>query len=72
MGLLAEQFPDDKERGKAMGIALSGLAMGVLVGPPFGRVMYQLYGKTVPFLILAGDILLHGCKSAANRVLEYY
>ncbi|ODM95681.1 Synaptic vesicular amine transporter [Orchesella cincta] len=62
MGMLAEHFPDDKERGNAMGVALGGLALGVLIGPPFGGVMYQFVGKTAPFLILAclalGDGLL--------------
>lgn len=53
MGMLAERYPDDKERGNAMGIALGGLALGVLIGPPFGGVMFQFVGKTAPFLILA-------------------
>lgn len=30
MGMVATYYPDDKERGNAMGIALGGLAMGVL------------------------------------------
>lgn len=30
MGLLATVYTDDEERGNAMGIALGGLAMGVL------------------------------------------
>ncbi|XP_063612374.1 synaptic vesicular amine transporter-like isoform X2 [Penaeus indicus] len=62
MGMLAERYTDDKERGNAMGIALGGLALGVLIGPPFGGVMFQFVGKTAPFLILAvlalGDGLL--------------
>uniref|UniRef100_A0A1A7WBQ8 Solute carrier family 18 (Vesicular monoamine), member 1 n=1 Tax=Iconisemion striatum TaxID=60296 RepID=A0A1A7WBQ8_9TELE len=36
-----------------MGIALGGLAMGVLIGAPFGSVMYDFVGKSAPFLILA-------------------
>lgn len=28
--MLADRYPDDSERGNAMGIALGGLAMGVL------------------------------------------
>jgi hypothetical protein len=28
--MLADRYPDDEERGNAMGIALGGLAMGVL------------------------------------------
>ncbi|XP_023171178.2 synaptic vesicular amine transporter isoform X5 [Drosophila hydei] len=62
MGMLADRFTDDKERGNAMGIALGGLALGVLIGPPFGGVMYEFVGKSAPFLVLAalalGDGLL--------------
>lgn len=41
MGMLADRFTDDKERGNAMGVALGGLALGVLIGPPFGGIMYE-------------------------------
>uniref|UniRef100_W8BJN2 Synaptic vesicular amine transporter n=2 Tax=Ceratitis capitata TaxID=7213 RepID=W8BJN2_CERCA len=62
MGMLADRYTDDKERGNAMGIALGGLALGVLIGPPFGGVMYEFVGKSAPFLILSalalGDGLL--------------
>ncbi|XP_075902301.1 synaptic vesicular amine transporter [Nelusetta ayraudi] len=60
MGLLASVYTDDKERGHAIGIALGGLALGVLVGPPFGSVMYEYVGKTAPFLILAFLALFDG------------
>ena len=60
MGLLADRFPDNEERGSAMGVALSGLALGVLLGPPFGGVTYQFLGKEAPFLILATFALLDG------------
>ncbi|KAM8860310.1 synaptic vesicular amine transporter [Spinachia spinachia] len=60
MGMLASVYTDDEERGHAMGIALGGLAMGVLVGPPFGSVMYEFVGKTAPFLILAFLALFDG------------
>ncbi|XP_022620882.1 synaptic vesicular amine transporter [Seriola dumerili] len=53
MGMLASVYTNDEERGHAIGIALGGLALGVLVGPPFGSVMYEFVGKTAPFLILA-------------------
>ena len=38
--MLASVYTDDEERGNAMGIALGGLAMGVLggQGPPGGRL----------------------------------
>lgn len=42
-----------QERGNAMGIALGGLALGVLIGPPFGGIMYEFVGKSAPFLILS-------------------
>ncbi|XP_054738477.1 synaptic vesicular amine transporter [Anastrepha obliqua] len=62
MGMLADRYTDDKERGNAMGVALGGLALGVLIGPPFGGVMYEFVGKSAPFLILSalalGDGLL--------------
>lgn len=40
MGMLASVYTDDEERGNAMGIALGGLAMGVLGGqePPGGSL----------------------------------
>ncbi|XP_053245046.1 synaptic vesicular amine transporter isoform X1 [Podarcis raffonei] len=60
MGMLASVYTDDEERGNAMGIALGGMAMGVLVGPPFGSVMYEFVGKTAPFLVLAALALLDG------------
>ncbi|XP_011357610.1 synaptic vesicular amine transporter [Pteropus vampyrus] len=60
MGMLASVYTDDEERGNAMGIALGGLAMGVLVGPPFGSVFYEFVGKTAPFLVLAALVLLDG------------
>uniref|UniRef100_A0AAY4BTB3 Major facilitator superfamily (MFS) profile domain-containing protein n=1 Tax=Denticeps clupeoides TaxID=299321 RepID=A0AAY4BTB3_9TELE len=60
MGMLASVYTDDEERGNAIGIALGGLAMGVLVGPPFGSVMYEFVGKTAPFLILAVLAILDG------------
>jgi len=61
MGMLADRYPDDKERGNAMGLALGGLAMGVVIGPPFGGFMYQFVGKTAPFLVLAFLALADGC-----------
>lgn len=30
MGMIAEKYTDDEERGNAMAVALSGLALGVL------------------------------------------
>lgn len=60
LGMLANVYTDDYERGKAMGIALGGLALGVLTGAPFGSVMYEFVGKSSPFLVLAALALLDG------------
>ena len=38
MGMLADRYTDDRERGNAMGIALGGLALGVL-----GKLVDGLY-----------------------------
>ena len=61
MGMLADTYTDDQERGSAMGIALGGLALGVLIGPPFGALLFQMWGKSAPFLILAVLALVDGC-----------
>ncbi|XP_063787903.1 chromaffin granule amine transporter [Pseudophryne corroboree] len=60
LGMLANVYTDDYERGQAMGIALGGLALGVLTGAPFGSVMYEFVGKASPFLVLAVLSLLDG------------
>ncbi|XP_040473928.1 chromaffin granule amine transporter isoform X1 [Falco naumanni] len=60
LGMLASVYTDDSERGNAMGIALGGLALGVLIGAPFGSVMYEFVGKASPFLVLAFLALLDG------------
>ncbi|XP_029915600.1 chromaffin granule amine transporter [Myripristis murdjan] len=60
LGMLASVYTDDEERGVAMGVALGGLAMGVLIGAPFGSVMYEFVGKSAPFLILAFLALFDG------------
>uniref|UniRef100_A0AAY4AWF5 Major facilitator superfamily (MFS) profile domain-containing protein n=1 Tax=Denticeps clupeoides TaxID=299321 RepID=A0AAY4AWF5_9TELE len=60
LGMLASVYTDDNERGIAMGIALGGLAMGVLIGAPFGSVMYEFVGKSSPFLVLAFLALFDG------------
>lgn len=72
MGMLAERYPDDKERGNAMGIALGGLALGVLIGPPFGGFMYEFVGKSAPFLILSALALGDGRKDANSDFILIY
>lgn len=72
MGMLAERYQDDKERGNAMGIALGGLALGVLIGPPFGGVMYEFVGKSAPFLILSALALGDGSNYLHSFTFYYH
>ncbi|CAJ0583366.1 unnamed protein product, partial [Mesorhabditis spiculigera] len=53
MAMLAEVYTNEKERSRAMGIALGAVALGGLLGPPYGGTMYQLFGKEIPFILLA-------------------
>lgn len=59
LALLADLYPP-KERGKAMGIALSGQAAGTLLGPTVGGWFYELGGYQAPFLFAAGLALFDG------------
>ncbi|GFS09343.1 synaptic vesicular amine transporter [Elysia marginata] len=58
MSIIARRYQDDQSRSRAMGIAMSGGACGVLVGYPFGGFMYNFVGKTAAFLIIATSILI--------------
>jgi len=60
MTLLADTYTDDHERSRAMGIALGGTALGVLIGYPFGGFMYEFIDKMCPFLIIAALCLICG------------
>lgn len=59
LALLADVFPL-KERGKAMGIALSGQAIGMLLGPTIGGFLYQWGGYHLPFIFAAVIALIDG------------
>lgn len=59
LALLADAFPL-QERGKAMGLALSGQAAGMLLGPTIGGVLYQWGGYHLPFMIAASIALIDG------------
>jgi DHA1 family solute carrier family 18 vesicular amine transporter 1/2 len=60
MCLVAEQFPDDVIRSKIMGIVLGSMALGVLIGYPFGSLMYDFVGKMAPFFIISVAVFLNG------------
>uniref|UniRef100_A0A1A9UN54 Major facilitator superfamily (MFS) profile domain-containing protein n=1 Tax=Glossina austeni TaxID=7395 RepID=A0A1A9UN54_GLOAU len=58
MSLIAQNYPEEDRRSKIMGIVLGSIALGVLMGYPFGGILYDLYGKTTPFLILSTIIFM--------------
>ncbi|KEK25076.1 permease [Bacillus gaemokensis] len=59
LALLADVFPL-QERGKAMGLALSGQAAGMLLGPTIGGVLYQWGGYHLPFIVAATIAFVDG------------
>lgn len=60
LAMIADRYTEERERTKALGIALAFISFGCLVAPPFGGVLYELAGKEVPFLILSFVCLADG------------
>ena len=50
---LIAAFHAPAQRGRAMGIALSGIGIGALVGPPVGGLLYEHGGRAAPFVFAA-------------------
>ncbi|AKK08587.1 MFS transporter [Corynebacterium testudinoris] len=59
LSLIAATTSFDK-RGQAMGIAISSLTLGVLLGPPVAGFMVEHLGTASPFLLAAGIALADG------------
>ena len=53
LAMIADRFTEEGERSKALGIALAFISFGSLVAPPFGGVLYEYTGRSVPFVLLA-------------------
>jgi DHA1 family solute carrier family 18 vesicular amine transporter 1/2 len=58
MSLVAELYPEEEKRSKVMGIVLGSVATGVLIGYPFGGILYDFIGKSAPFFITSGFLLI--------------
>ncbi|CAF1163562.1 unnamed protein product [Adineta ricciae] len=58
--MLSARYDDDQERGRALGQAMSGMSIGVMIGPVYGGLMYNYVGKLATFLVLAGIALVDG------------
>ena len=55
LGMLADRYPDDEERGNAMGIALGGLAMGVLSKFSLSKLLIWIFKKAnISFCLWVG------------------
>nr|XP_034328336.1 synaptic vesicular amine transporter [Crassostrea gigas] len=71
LSILAELYSSDLERSKVMGVAMGGVAFGVVVGYPFGGFLYDYCGQSSPFLILSLfviiDIVFQGCIICRSR-----
>ena len=57
--MLADVYPSN-ELGTVMGISLMFMSLGMLLGPPFGGVVYEYAGYETPFLIAAGIAAFDG------------
>ena len=66
LGLLAHRFPDHENRGKYLALSFTGFGLGVLIGPPFGSVVFAFAGKRTPFYILAAIGALDGALQLAT------
>ncbi|XP_046447395.1 synaptic vesicular amine transporter-like isoform X2 [Daphnia pulex] len=53
LGVVASTYSEETKRSEALGRALGGGAVGVLLGYPIAGFLYQLTGKSVPFLLIA-------------------
>jgi DHA1 family solute carrier family 18 vesicular amine transporter 1/2 len=42
-----------EERGRAMGLAMAGSTLGIIIGPVFGGWLYEVGGIRLPFLVVA-------------------
>lgn len=53
MCLIADQkHMTDLKRSKIMGLVMGSIALGVLVGYPFGGILYDLVNKSTPFNVI--------------------
>ena len=60
LAMIADRYKEDNSRSQAQGIALAFISFGSLFAPPFGGFLYELGGKTTPFLLLSTIALIDG------------
>ena len=55
--MIADLYPPE-ERGRAMGLAMAGSTLGIIIGPVLGGWLYEVGGIRLPFLVVAAMALL--------------
>jgi len=60
-----------EERGRAMGLAMGGSTLGIIIGPVIGGWLYEIGGIRLPFLFVAAmavvDLLVFAAVAPATR-----
>jgi MFS family permease len=59
LALLADLCPNDR-RGRTMGVFMTAMSLGTMLGPPLGGVLYDWSGYLLPFLFSGGLALSVG------------
>ena len=55
--VIADMY-EPSERGRVMGLVMSGTSFGLMIGPTIGGALYEAGGVALPFLIVGGAALL--------------
>ena len=59
-----------EERGRAMGLAMAGSTLGIIIGPVIGGWLYEIGGIRLPFLFVAAlavvDLLVFAARCARD------
>jgi multidrug resistance protein len=68
--LIADLYGEEA-RGRAMGLAMAGSTLGLIIGPLIGGWLYELGGIRLPFLVVAGlaaaDLLVFALATPNTR-----
>lgn len=57
--MIAVRYTTELERSKALSQALAFISFGCLVAPPFGGILYEVGGKSLPFVALSLACLIN-------------
>lgn len=73
MCLIANQkHMSDLKRSKVMGLVMGSIALGVLVGYPFGGILYDFVNKSTPFNVIICAIAFNLGKTYHHSYFIYY